>query len=100
MNQIKRNNRSKKVRINAERHGNASIRLKPDTTLDGRNYLTIEKQAANKTPKVQRIGNYYAQVKSSKGTKLIPAHKLTKTPAKPGLFNPMTVLGKLFNKTA
>lgn len=63
MNQTQKQNRTKKLRLAAEKQGSASTmsRMTLDRNL---NYPKLAAMAANKTPKVQRVGNYYTQTKN------------------------------------
>lgn len=80
MNREQRLNRVKRVRLAQERHGNGADL--------GDISPKAEQLAKDKTPKVQRVGNYYAKVKQgarSQCVNVVPRHKLTKRPSR-GLF--------------
>jgi hypothetical protein len=98
MNRIQKVNRSKKLRIRLSKHGSAV-------------QAPVIKSAADKTPKVQRTGNYYTQkqnhvigVKDLKGKgntyyNTVPAHKLRKAQKPGGLFDVGALLKTLLAKT-
>lgn len=80
MNREQRLNRVKRVRLAQERHGSGADL--------GDINPKAEQLAKDKTPKVQRVGNYYAKVKQgsrSQCVNVVPRHKLTKRPSR-GLF--------------
>lgn len=60
MNKQTRQNRSKRVRLTQEKHGNKSVRL-VEKRMDGASYSAMEHMAADKTPRTLRQGNYYTQ---------------------------------------
>ena len=80
MNREQRLNRVKRVRLAQERHGSGADLgdINPKT----------EQLAKDKTPKVQRVGNYFVKVKQGSRNQfvnVVPRHKLTKKPSR-GLF--------------
>lgn len=80
MNREQRLNRVKRVRLAQERHGSGADL--------GDISPKAEQLAKDKTPKVQRVGNYYVKVKQgarSQFVNVVPRHKLTKRPSR-GLF--------------
>ena len=80
MNREQRLNRPKRLRIAMEMSGNGA---------KANHSETIEVLAKDKTPKVQRIGNYYVKVKQGSRNQfvnVVPRHKLTKRVAGKGLF--------------
>ena len=82
MNREQRLNRVKRVRLAQERHGSGADLIV--------NSLAAEKMAKDKTPKVQRVGNYYVKVKQgtrSQFVNVVPRHKLYKRAAAKGLFS-------------
>ena len=79
MNREQRLNRPKRLRIAMEMSGNGA---------KANHSEAIEVLAKDKTPKVQRVGNYYVKVKQgarSQFVNVVPRHKLTKRPSR-GLF--------------
>ena len=114
MNSVEKSNRQKRLRLATLKKGVAQPKnpLKESNI----NYSEIEKQAATKTPKAQRTGNYYTQVskyvpgvvkgKGNTYKNLQPLHKLTKklmqkqANKSTGLFNPMKLLNYLFRNKA
>ena len=80
MNREQRLNRVKRVRLAQERHGSGA-------NLGDINPKT-EQLVKDKTPKVQRVGNYYVKVKQGSRNQfvnVVPRHKLYKRPSR-GLF--------------
>jgi len=107
MNQTKKRNRAKKLRINAAKHG---FNGKPGIT---KNDIVI--MAMNKTPKTQRVANYYTQTKNfvqgeieGVGNVYYKTESINKIisrkhPKPIGIFDVMEMIKKLFsfgNKTA
>ena len=81
MNREQRLNRVKRVRLAQERHGSGA-------NLGDINPKT-EQLAKDKTPKVQRVGNYFVKVKQGvrqQCTNVVPRSKLYNRKAGPGLF--------------
>ena len=81
MNREQRLNRAKRVRLAQERHGSGAALgdINPKT----------EQLAKDKTPKVQRVGNYFVKVKQGirqQHINVVPKSKLYDTKAQPGLF--------------
>ena len=79
MTREQRLNRPKRLRIAMEMSGNGA---------KANHSEAIEVLAKDKTPKVQRIGNYYVKVKQGSRNQfvnVVPRHKLTKRPSR-GLF--------------
>ena len=79
MNREQRLNRPKRLRLAMEKSGNGAKTNHKEA---------IEILAKDKTPKVQRVGNYYVKVKQgarSRFVNVVPRHKLTKRPSR-GLF--------------
>ena len=80
MNREQRLNRPKRLRIAAERTGNAA---------KANHSKAIEVLAKDKTPKAQRVGNFFVKVKQGvrqQYTNIVPKSKLYNTKAQPGLF--------------
>ena len=92
MNKEQRLNKLKRLRIAMERSGNGA---------KANHSATIEVLAKDKTPKVQRVGNYYVKVKQgvrNQFVNVVPKHKLYKRAAK-GLFgNVVDFLKSKFTK--
>ena len=81
MNREQRLNRVKRVRLAQEKHGSGADL--------GDINPKAEQLAKDKTPKVQRVGNYYVKVKQGvrdQFVNVVPKHKLYKKAAK-GLFS-------------
>ena len=80
MNREQRLNRPKRLRIAMERSGNgAKVNHKE----------TIEVLAKDKTPKAQRVGNFFVKIKQGarqQYTNVVPYSKLYTTKVAPGLF--------------
>ena len=80
MNREQRLNRPKRLRIAMERSGNDA---------KANHKEVIEVLAKDKTPKVQRIGNYFVKVKQgarNQFVNVVPVHKLYRRAADKGLF--------------
>ena len=80
MNREQRLNRPKRARIAMERSGNGA---------KANHKEAIEILAKDKTPKVQRIGNFFAKIKQGvrqRHTNVVPKSKLYSTKAQSGLF--------------
>ena len=80
MNREQRLNRPKRARIAMERSGNGA---------KANHKEAIEILAKDKTPKVQRIGNFFAKIKQGvrqQHINVVPRNKLYNRKAKPGLF--------------
>lgn len=82
MNREQRMNRAKRVRLAQERHGSGAALgvINPKA----------EEMAKDKTPKVQRVGNYFAKVKQGSRNQyvnVVPRHKLYKRAAAKGMFD-------------
>ena len=80
MNREQRLNRPKRLRIAMEKSGNAAV---------ANHNEAIEVLAKDKTPKVQRVGNFFVKVKHGvrqQFTNVVPYSKLYTTKANPGLF--------------
>ena len=80
MNREQRLNRPKRLRIAMEKSGNGAT---------ANHSAAIEVLAKDKTPKAQRVGNYYVKVKQGvrqQHTNVVPKSKLYNTKAQPGLF--------------
>ena len=80
MNREQRLNRPKRARIAAERTGNAA---------KANHSKAIEILAKDKTPKVQRVGNFFVKVKQGvrqQYTNVVPYNKLYTRKPEPGLF--------------
>lgn len=81
MNREQRMNRVKRVRLAQERHGSGAALgvINPKA----------EELAKDKTPKVQRVGNYFTKVKQgvrNQFVNVVPRHKLYNKRAEPNLF--------------
>ena len=79
MNREQRLNRPKRLRIAMEKSGNAAIANHSEA---------IEVLAKDKTPKVQRVGNFFVKVKHGvrqQFTNVVPYSKFYTTKARPGL---------------
>lgn len=81
MNRKERINRPKRLRIRSEASGSAAqtANHKP----------SVAKQAADKTPIAQRVGNYYVKVKQGirkQCTNVKPYYKVNKPAKQPNLF--------------
>lgn len=80
MNREQRLNRQKRLRIAMERSGNGA---------KANHKEVIEVLAKDKTPKVQRIGNYYVKIKQGSRNQfvnVVPRHKLYKRATAKGMF--------------
>ena len=80
MNREQRLNRPKRLRIAMERSGNGA---------KANHSEAIEVLAKDKTPKVQRVGNFFVKVKQGvrqQHTNVVPKSKFYDTKAEPGLF--------------
>ena len=80
MNREQRLNRPKRLRIAAERTGNGA---------KTNHKKAIEVLAKDKTPKAQRVGNFFVKIKQGvrqQHTNVVPKSKLYNTKAQPGLF--------------
>ena len=80
MNREQRLNRPKRLRIAMEKSGNGA---------KANHKETIEILAKDKTPKVQRVGNFFVKVKQGvrqQHINVVPKSKLYSRKAKPGLF--------------
>ena len=80
MNREQRLNRPKRARIAMERSGNAAVANHSEA---------IEVLAKDKTPKAQRVGNFFVKIQQGvrqQYTNVVPYSKLYTTKAKPGLF--------------
>ena len=80
MNREQRLNRPKRARIAMERSGNGA---------KANHSEAIEALAKDKTPKVQRVGNFFVKVKQGvrqQHINVVPRSKLYDTKAKPSLF--------------
>ena len=80
MNREQRLNRPKRLRIAMEKSGNAAVANHSEA---------IEVLAKDKTPKVQRVGNFFVKVKQGARQQyinVVPRSKLYNTKAQPGLF--------------
>ena len=79
MNREQRLNRPKRVRIAMERSGNGA---------KANHSEAIKALAKDKTPKVQRVGNFFVKVKQGvrqQHINVVPKSKLYNRKAKPGL---------------
>ena len=79
MNREQRLNRPKRLRIAMEKSGNGA---------KANHKETIEILAKDKTPKVQRVGNFFVKVKQGvrqQYINVVPYSKLYNTKARPGL---------------
>ena len=80
MNREQRLNRPKRARIAMERSGNGA---------KANHSKAIEVLAKDKTPKVQRIGNFFVKIKQGvrqQHINVVPKSKLYNIKAQPGLF--------------
>ena len=80
MNREQRLNRPKRLRIAMAKSGNAVV---------ANHSKVIETLAKDKTPKVQRVGNFFVKVKQGvrqQYINVVPESKLYNTKARPGLF--------------
>ena len=80
MNREQRLNRPKRARIAMEKSGNGA---------KANHKKAIEVLAKDKTPKVQRVGNFFVKVKQGvrqQCINVVPRSKLYNTKAQPGLF--------------
>ena len=80
MNREQRLNRPKRLRIAMAKSGNAAVANHKEA---------IEILAKDKTPKVQRVGNFFVKVKQGvrqQYINVVPYSKLYNTKAQPGLF--------------
>ena len=80
MNREQRLNRPKRLRIAMERSGNGA---------KANHSATIEVLAKDKTPKVQRVGNFFVKIKQGvrgQHTNVVPKSKLYDRTVNPGLF--------------
>lgn len=81
MNREQRMNRAKRVRLAQERHGSGAALgvINPKA----------EEMAKDKTPKAQRVGNYFVKIKQGvrkQHTNVVPRHKLYDRAAAKGMF--------------
>ena len=93
MNREQRINRVKRVRLAQERHGSGAAL--------GDINPKAEELAKDKTPKVQRVGNFFVKIKQGSRNQfvnVVPRHKLYKRTAGKGLFG--SVLDFLKSKFA
>ena len=80
MNREQRLNRPKRLRLAMERSGNAA---------KANHKEAIEILAKDKTPKAQRVGNFFVKIKQGvrqQHINVVPYSKLYTTKANPGLF--------------
>ena len=80
MNREQRLNRPKRARIAMERSGNGA---------KANHSEAIKALAKDKTPKAQRVGNFFVKIKQGvrqQYTNVVPYSKLYTTKANPGLF--------------
>lgn len=80
MNREQRLNRAKRLRLAMEKSGNAA---------KANHSKAIEILAKDKTPKVQRVGNYFVKIKRGSRNQyvnVVPRHKLYKRAAAKGMF--------------
>ena len=80
MNREQRLNRPKRVRIAMEKSGNGA---------KANHSEAIKVLAKDKTPKVQRVGNFFVKIKQGirqQHINVVPKSKLYNTKAQPGLF--------------
>ena len=80
MNREQKLNRPKRVRIAMEKSGNGA---------KANHKEAIEVLAKDKTPKVQRVGNFFVKIKQGvrqQYINVVPRSKLYNTKAQPGLF--------------
>ena len=80
MNREQRLNRPKRVRIAMEKSGNGA---------KANHKEAIEILAKDKTPKTQRVGNFFVKIKQGvrqQHINVVPRSKLYNTKAQPGLF--------------
>ena len=80
MNREQRLNRPKRLRIATEKSGNAAI---------ANHNKAIEVLAKDKTPKAQRVGNFFVKIKQGvrqQHINVVPKSKLYNTKAQRGLF--------------
>ena len=80
MNREQRLNRPKRARIAMERSGNGA---------KANHSEAIKVLAKDKTPKVQRVGNFFVKIKQGvrqQYINVVPRSKLYNTKAQPGLF--------------
>ena len=80
MNREQRLNRPKRLRIAMEKSGNAAV---------ANHSKVIETLAKDKTPKVQRVGNFFVKIKQGvrqQHTNVVSYSKFYDIKAKPGLF--------------
>ena len=81
MNRNQKLNRPKRLRIASQKHGNFA----PTSG----HHPDIAKQATDKRPKVQRVGDYYVKVKQGSRKQylnVVPRHKLIRKPLDPNVF--------------
>ena len=81
MNREQRLNRPKRARIAMEKSGNGA---------KANHSEAIKVLAKDKTPKVQRVGNFFVKIKQGvrqQYTNVVPYSKLYTTKANPGLFS-------------
>ena len=80
MNREQRLNRPKRLRIAMAKSGNAAVANHSEA---------IEVLAKDKTPKAQRVGNFFVKIQQGvrqQYTNVVPYSKLYTTKANPGLF--------------
>ena len=80
MNREQRLNRAKRLRIAMSKSGNAAVANHSEA---------IEVLAKDKTPKVQRVGNFFVKIKQGvrqQYTNVVPYNKLYTRKPEPGLF--------------